>query len=285
VVREEDKVEEAPTPVPSAPSSRRAEISTRVRTFLGSSIPHLDVEHASVAELLATRRYETIVQRCTTRCDERLEALYRLKKYKELEEEASGVDSPRARLYYSIVPFLQGDALQSMIRLEKLLPSNDEDIYSWLSKIYITLGCPERLKSDNPVIMGRHCKAVGDIDQAELLFSDMRDLAMIEVARKEYPDAVKLLQQVDLNTLDTSGKVGLVNNLAVCYLYCQEIEAAVKVLEDFIRLDPIAHLLPCVAKNLLQLYEFLPDGADRKNLLHELVQACEFEDPSMPKGT
>eukprot|EP00397_Hematodinium_sp_SG-2012_P044060 GEMP01049114.1.p1 GENE.GEMP01049114.1~~GEMP01049114.1.p1 ORF type:complete len:270 (+),score=64.83 GEMP01049114.1:94-903(+) len=263
------------------------EISPRVRAFLGAPLPSL--AKATVLELLAARRYVTVLLMCTEPCDEKLQALYHLQRYRELEEESENMSTAQARLYHAIAPFLNGNQLESMSRLEKLVQCPEfatstklEEACSWLSKVSVALGVPERMESGSAAVMGRHYLALGDVDRADTLLTDSRDKAMVLVARKDYQKAIGLFRDVNVRELDAQSQVGVANNLAVCLLYCQEVDDAVKVLENLVRAHPFRNLLPCVVKNLLQLYEFLHDGADRKGILQELILACLFEDPAMP---
>eukprot|EP00397_Hematodinium_sp_SG-2012_P041735 GEMP01046032.1.p1 GENE.GEMP01046032.1~~GEMP01046032.1.p1 ORF type:complete len:347 (+),score=59.18 GEMP01046032.1:94-1134(+) len=209
------------------------EISPRVRAFLGAPLPSL--AKATVLELLAARRYVTVLLMCTEPCDEKLQALYHLQRYRELEEESENMSTAQARLYHAIAPFLNGNQLESMSRLEKLVQCPEfatstklEEACSWLSKVSVALGVPERMESGSAAVMGRHYLALGDVDRADTLLTDSRDKAMVLVARKDYQKAIGLFRDVNVRELDAQSQVGVANNLAVCLLYCQEVDDAVK---------------------------------------------------------
>ena len=72
----------------------------------------------------------------------------------------------------------------------------------------------------------------------------------------------------DLRTIELS----LINNYAVCALYCNQVDIAISSLETYIRLDPIHHMNETLLNNLRGLYELsVPNANIKKRMIEALA--------------
>lgn len=156
-----------------------------------------------------------------------------------------------------------------------------------------------RMAAQVRALLGRHLVAIGDVDAAAEAFKRAHeafpadapivgiDLGLLAIANGEHAAAKAhfstaidaLARGVESPGGDREDEtVTAENNLVVCCLYLKELNHGIERLEALIRRDPVAYLRPSTARNLAALYEFVPDTANRRTALRELVYALHLED-------
>lgn len=104
-------------------------------------------------------------------------------------------------------------------------------------------------------------------------------------AMKEYEQALALAQARDQDSytfidLDADILTNVVNNMAICALYCCDVKKAVLCLEKIIQQDPERHLQNFVVFNLCTLYDLACENTTstrRKKILREVAERYELD--------
>lgn len=147
------------------------------------------------------------------------------------------------------------ELLQMLIREEP----TDPNLYSFLGRLYLQIG---------DVMMGE--KVLKEADRQGLTpLESTLNRSLIHLGHLDYQEAFEELRPA---LSQRNVPCAVVNNFAVCALYCNKLDQAVQSLERLVRENPTKNLTPTVLSNLQILYDLSSSNSKfDKRVLDEIV--------------